>query len=93
MHAPLSFSIIIPVYNRPDELRELLESLVRQTDSEFEVVIVEDGSEIKSTAVVEDFKGKLKITYFEKPNEGPGPTRNFGALRAGENYYIFFDSD
>ena len=87
------FSVIIPLYNRPDELDELLASLVRQTDMRFEVIIAEDGSFKKSDVVVENYREKLSLTYFEKPNSGPGLSRNEGAARARYDYLIFFDSD
>jgi glycosyltransferase involved in cell wall biosynthesis len=90
---PLKFSIIIPVYNRPDEVKELLDTLTRQTYKDFEVIVVEDGSEIKSEEGVKLFEDKLSIHYYYKHNEGPGLTRNYGASRATGNYYIFFDSD
>lgn len=87
------FSIIIPLYNRPDEVDELLASLCNQTDKRFEVVVVEDGSIWKSDTVVEKYRDRLDITYFEKSNSGPGLTRNAGAARAKYDYLIFFDSD
>ncbi|SFK54244.1 glycosyltransferase [Proteiniphilum acetatigenes] len=87
------FSIIIPLYNRPDEVDELLASLCEQTDKRFEVVIVEDGSTRKSDTVVTKYRDKLDLTYFEKPNSGPGLTRNVGAAQAKYDYLIFFDSD
>lgn len=87
------FSIIIPLYNRPDELDELLASLCEQTNQQFEVVIVEDGSTLKSDAIVEKYRNKLDLTYFEKPNSGPGLSRNAGAERAKYDYLVFFDSD
>jgi glycosyltransferase involved in cell wall biosynthesis len=90
---PLKFSIIIPVYNRPGELDELLESLAAQTYKDFEVIVVEDGSDIKSEAITGKYSEKLNIHYYYKDNEGPGLTRNYGALRAAGNYFIFFDSD
>jgi len=92
MSAP-KYSIIIPVYNRPDEVRELLDSLVQQTYKDFEVVIVEDGSQVSSEQVVNQFSAKLNLRYFAKPNEGPGLTRNYGAEHASGDYFIFFDSD
>lgn len=87
------FSIIIPIFNRPDELDELLASLTRQTDMRFEVIIAEDGSMNKSEAIAEKYRDKLSIIYFEKPNSGPGLSRNEGAARATYDYLIFFDSD
>jgi glycosyltransferase involved in cell wall biosynthesis len=87
------FSIIIPVYNRPDELRELLESLTKQTFKDFEVIIVEDGSEVNSESEVNKFRSLLDLKYFQKPNSGPGLSRNFGAEKATSDIFIFFDSD
>ncbi len=87
------FSLIIPVYNRPDEVDELLQSLSKQTRSNFEVVIVEDGSTSPCKHIVDKYAQQLDIKYFSKPNSGPGTTRNYGAERANGNYFIFFDSD
>lgn len=91
--AIMYFSIIIPVFNRPDELDELLLSLCEQTYNKFEVIIVEDGSELKSDKVAGKYIGKLNINYFEKVNSGPGLSRNAGAERAQYDWLIFFDSD
>lgn len=87
------FSIVIPLYNRPDELDELLESLCKQNYDNFEVIVAEDGSTIKGDRVVRKYADRLKINYFEKKNSGPGLTRNAGASRASGDYLIFFDSD
>ena len=90
----LDFSIIIPVYNRPDELNELLDSLTRQTYSEkFEVIVVEDGSTLKSDAIVNDYAGQLDIKYHFKENSGAGASRNYGMKRAQGNYFVIFESD
>lgn len=91
--SPALFSIIIPVYNRPDELRELLDSLTLQTDRGFEVIIVEDGSTVSSAHIAQEYGSRLQLSYYTKPNEGPGLTRNYGAARAAGDYFIFFDSD
>jgi glycosyltransferase involved in cell wall biosynthesis len=87
------FSVIVPVFNRPEELKELLKSLAAQTVTDFEVVIVEDGSTRTSENVVNDFKSRLSIAYYKKPNSGPGPSRNFGFERATGDYFVVFDSD
>ncbi len=87
------FSVIIPVYNRPDEVDELLESLCLQTRKDFEVIIVEDGSDMCCESVVDGFRGRLNIRYFYKPNSGPGPSRNFGFSHALGDYFVVFDSD
>jgi glycosyltransferase involved in cell wall biosynthesis len=92
MHDP-RYSIIIPVYNRPQEVSELLASLSLQTYKDFEVIIVEDGSQIRCDQVVDQFRDLLRIQYFFKPNSGPGPSRNFGFGHAKGNYFIVFDSD
>jgi glycosyltransferase involved in cell wall biosynthesis len=89
----LKLSIIVPVYNRPEELNELLESLAEQTFKDFEIIIVEDGSTEKSDNIVEKFNGKLNIKYFYKANEKPAIARNFGMKKATGNYFLFFDSD
>ncbi len=89
----LTFSFIIPVYNRPNEVEELLESLSKQTSKDFEVVIVEDGSDLKSDTVVEKYKPQLDISYYYKENTGPGISRNYGFEGAEGNYCIFLDSD
>ncbi len=89
----LTYSIIVPVYNRPHEVEELLESLVHQSYTDFQVVIVEDGSSIPCDKVVDAYRSKLNISYFTKTNSGPGTTRNYGFERAEGNYCIFLDSD
>ena len=90
----LNFSIIIPVYNRPDEIDELLESLTKQDFSNnFEVLIIEDGSEYSSENIVEKYKNQLDLKYFFKDNSGAGASRNFGMQRASGNYFIILDSD
>ena len=89
----MHFSIIIPVYNRPDEVDELLESLTKQVNKNFEVILAEDGSTNKSDVIAEKYAGLLDVVYFEKSNSGPGTTRNAGAVKAKYDYFIFFDSD
>ena len=89
----MKYSIIIPVYNRPDEVDELLESLCRQTLKDFEVVVVEDGSQVPCRQVVERYADRLDVKYFTKPNSGPGQTRNFGAEHSQGEYLIILDSD
>ena len=88
-----TFSIIIPVYNRPNEVEEILTSLVDQTVKDFEVIVVEDGSSLRCDKIVDRFRDQLKIEYFFKPNSGPGPSRNFGFTHASGNYFVVFDSD
>lgn len=87
------FSIIIPLYNRPAEIRELLDSLTCQVEQNFEVVIVEDGSVEASGDIVEGYRDRLDVKYFFKANSGPGLSRNYGAERASGEYFIFLDSD
>ncbi|MFV0572344.1 MAG: glycosyltransferase [Xanthomarina gelatinilytica] len=90
----LQFSFIIPVFNRPDEIEELLTSFTKlETTLNFEIVIVEDGSDITSESVISVFKDKLDIAYFFKENTGPGDSRNYGMSRAKGNYFIILDSD
>lgn len=89
----MKYSIIIPVYNRPDEVDELLQSLTCQTLKDFEVVVVEDGSSLPCLSVVEKYASLLSIKYFSKPNSGPGQTRNYGAERSQGEFLIVLDSD
>lgn len=90
----MHFSIVVPVYNRPDETEELLASLCKMDyQKPFEVVIVEDGSLNKSDAVVEKYSNRLDISYYYKPNSGPGDSRNYGMNIAKGDYFIIFDSD
>ena len=89
----MKYSIIVPVFNRPDEVDELLQSLVTQTLTDFEVVIVEDGSEKPCKDVCDKYAGKLDVKYFMKKNSGPGQSRNYGAERAKGEYLIVLDSD
>ncbi|WP_295798074.1 glycosyltransferase [Mucilaginibacter sp.] len=87
------FSIIIPLYNRPQEIKELLETLVLQTYKQFEVLVIEDGSKDDAADIVKSFAGKLDVKYFVKQNEGQGFTRNYGFERAKGDYFVIFDSD
>ena len=89
----MRYSVIIPVYNRPDEADELLQSLTRQSFKDFEVIIVEDGSSIPCKDVAERYQNILDIRYYAKPNSGPGQTRNYGAERSRGEYLIILDSD
>ncbi len=88
------FSFIIPVYNRPDEIEELLHSFLSlQYKNPFEIVVIEDGSAVSSKKVIEKYSKKLTISYFEKENTGPGDSRNYGMRKAKGNYFIILDSD
>lgn len=90
----VDFSIIVPVYNRPEEIRELLVSLQQQDfKSAYEVVIVEDGSSESSEDIVNQFQNGLQISYYYKKNSGPGDSRNYGMQKAKGNYFIILDSD
>lgn len=90
----LQYSFIIPVYNRPDEIKELLQSFeALEGHTPFEIVIIEDGSVNASKAVVEAYQNKLNISYFFKDNSGPGDSRNYGMRHAKGNYFIILDSD
>jgi len=89
----IELSIIIPVYNRPDDLRELLESLYFQTDKDFEVIVVDDGSSVTSETVVKNIQPFLDVKYYYKENSGASLTRNYGYEKATGNYAIFLDSD
>ena len=90
----MHFSLIIPVFNRPEEIKELLESLFNvDFQDDFEVVIVEDGSTLPCDKVIDSYKSKLNISYHYKYNSGPGDSRNFGMNLAKGDYFLIFDSD
>jgi len=90
----LRFSIIIPVYNRPEELEELLNSIVVQEPFKNpEIIVVEDGSSRTSSSIVKVYEKKLNIKYCFKKNSGPGDSRNYGMERASGDYFILLDSD
>ena len=76
------YSAIIPVYNRPDEVEELLESLLEQDYKDFEVLIIEDGSKIRCDEIVAKYDKAIDIKYYFKSNSGPGASRNFGMEKA-----------
>ena len=87
------YSIIIPVYNRPDELDDLLSSLCKQTYVHFEVIVVEDGSEIPAKEIVRRYQERLDLHYCVITNSGPGMARNHGARQARGEYLLILDSD
>ena len=89
----MKYSIIVPVYNRPDEVDELLESLSHQAQRDFEVIIVEDGSVKPCKDVCDKYADILDLHYYAKPNSGPGQSRNYGAERAQGQWLIILDSD
>ena len=89
----MKYSIIVPVYNRPDEVDELLGSLCSQTLKDFEVVIVEDGSQKPCKDVCDKYASILDLLYYYKDNSGPGQSRNYGVERAQGEYVIILDSD
>ncbi len=93
MNENIKLSIVVPVYNRPDEVEELLSSLTKQTNTDFEVLIIEDGSSLKCEDVCKKYEDQLNLKYFFKPNSGRSETRNYGIERASGNYFIIFDSD
>ena len=87
------YSVIVPVYNRIDEVADLLASLAAQSARNFEVVIVEDGSTVPCREAVDRYADALEVRYYFKPNEGRSIARNYGMERATGDYFIFFDSD
>ncbi len=94
MTSTIKYSLIIPLYNRPEEIKELLDSMVVLTTTcDFEVIIVEDGSTISSEEIVRSYQEMLKIHYYKKENSGPGLSRNYGAKYASGEYLVFLDSD
>lgn len=89
----MKYSVIVPVFNRPDEVDELLQSLTEQSFRDFEVILVEDGSQIPCLEVANRYASRLDLHYYAKPNSGPGFSRNFGAERSSGEYLIVLDSD
>ena len=90
----INYSFVIPVFNRPEEIRELLQSMTELCwERTFEIVIIEDGSTLSSEKVVRDFQDRLQISYYFKPNSGPGDSRNYGMREARGNYFLILDSD
>ena len=87
------FSIIIPLYNRPQEIDELLHTLTKQSYTQFEVLVVEDGSKKDAKSIVEGYQNQLDVKYYYKENEGQGFSRNYGFARANGDFFIVFDSD
>ncbi len=87
------FSIIIPVYNRPYEVDELLHSLTLQTFTDFEVLLIEDGSSVKCDIIANNYSDHINVRYYYKENTGRSETRNFGMEKAEGEYFVFFDSD
>ncbi len=87
------YSLIIPVFNRPEELGELLDSIIPQTFRDFEVIVVEDGSTVSSENLVKFYTSKFQLKYLKKGNSGPGLSRNYGADKASGTFLIFIDSD
>lgn len=89
----MKYSFIVPVFNRPDEVDELLDSLCHQEAKDFEVIIIEDGSKITCKDVCDKYAGILDLHYYYKENSGPGQSRNYGVERANGEYVIIIDSD
>lgn len=87
------FSVIVPVYNRRDEVRDLLESLCAQSSNDFEVILVEDGSTEPCGDIAEAYASRVQVRYFYKSNEGRSIARNYGIGQATGGYFVFFDSD
>lgn len=89
----MTFSLIVPVYNRPDEVADLLESLDRQSDRDFELILVEDGSTVPCRTQAEAYEKRFSVRYFFKDNEGRSIARNYGMEHARGDYFVFVDSD
>jgi len=89
----LYFSIIVPVYNRPDEVADLLRSLEQQTDNGYEIILVEDGSTVRCDKQAGAYSSRINLQYFYKSNEGRSIARNYGLEKARGDYFIFVDSD
>ncbi|MDR1886276.1 MAG: glycosyltransferase family 2 protein, partial [Prevotellaceae bacterium] len=84
----IRFSVIVPIFNRPEEAGELLESLAGQSRKNFELVLVEDGSSRSSSEVADKYGGQLSIRYITKPNTGRSDSRNVGMKNASGDYFV-----
>ena len=89
----MKFSVIIPVFNRPDEINDLIQSIIDQKYRDLEIIVIEDGSSISSNKIIDRFKRKINLQYHEISNQGPGFARNHGVKFANAEWIIFFDSD
>jgi len=89
----LRFSIIVPVFNRPEEVTELLDSVSKQTFRDFEFILVEDGSSRKSDLIIEKYQAEFPVKYLDRNNQGPSLARNTGMEAASGDYFLFVDSD
>ncbi|MEG1999492.1 MAG: glycosyltransferase family A protein, partial [Bacteroidales bacterium] len=87
------FSVIVPVYNRRDEVEELLLSLSGQIEKDFETIIIEDGSSERCEDIVLKYSASANVKYFYKPNGGRSQARNYGMQNATGSWFVFFDSD
>ena len=93
MTKSIKYSVIVAVYNRPKEIQDLLNSISNQKFKDFEVIIVDDGSEKSSREIFQDFRDKINLSYFFIQNQGPALARNFGVTKSSGDWIIFFDSD
>ena len=93
MPKKVKYSLVVAVYNRPEEMNELLQSIADQEYRDFEIIIVDDGSDISSREVFQKYKSKLNLSYFFTDNQGPALARNFGVKKSEGEWIIFFDSD
>ena len=89
----MKFSVVIPVYNRPDEINNLIQSITNQSFKDLEVIVVEDGSILSSEKTIDKFKKNISLKYYNKRNEGPGLARNYGSKFALGEWIFFLDSD
>ena len=86
------FSVVIPVYNKEKFVAKTLKSVLDQTFTDFEIIIVNDGSTDKSEVKILEFKNS-RIQYYSKKNEGVAVARNFGIEKATSDYICFIDAD
>ena len=87
------FSIIVPAYNRANTISRTLDSLYAQTSTDFEVIVVDDGSTDNTREIVSVYVQQKGLNYFYQPNSGVSAARNFGAIHANSEYLLFLDSD
>lgn len=90
----LKFSIIVPAYNVEQFITECIESVLAQTYTNFELILVDDGTPDKSGAICDEYASRdCRITVYHKINQGSLHSRRYGIERATGDYYVFLDSD
>ena len=90
----IKFSVIIPVYQKGPFLKKCIESVLKQSFKDYEIILVDDGSTDNSSEICKNYSLKNEnVFYYYKKNSGVSATRNFGINNAKNNYIAFIDAD